>query len=167
MNSREPRLVDLQLRKLYNVSCRFIAIRNSLNCSSEWLCKRISNFYKLVDYEKLTDMYKFQQSYCELNPVQDLISMYPDFATYWSKFETPEHSDNVIYNFALLSFGVDIYSLDNIDYSRTNDYQSMIAVCDKIYKDTHKRQDINNYRYSQKFHSLDPELQKIILEYGS
>lgn len=167
MNSREPRLVDMQLRKLYNVSSRFIAIRNSLNCSSEWLCERISNFYKLVDYEKLVDMYNFQQSYCELNPVTDLISMYPDFATYWSKFETPEHSDNVVYNLALLSFGVDIYSLDNVCYSGTKDYQSMRVVCDKIYKDTHKRQDINNYRYSQKFHSLDPKLQEIILNYAT
>ena len=164
--SKDPRLVDLKLRKLYNVSCRFIAIRNSLNCSSEWLCERISNFYKLVDYEKLIDMYKFQQNYCEMNPSKDLISMYPEFALYWSKFDTPEHSDNSVYNIALLSFGVDIYSLDNIDYSKTKDYESMSAVCDKIYKDTHKRQDINNYRYSQRFHNLDPELQKIILAYA-
>ena len=67
---------------------------------------------------------------------------------------------------ALLSFGIDVYSLDNIDYSQTKDYESMSAVCDKIYKDTHKRQDINNYRYSQRFHNLDPELQKIILAYA-
>ena len=167
INSRDPRLVDMQLRKLYNVSCRFIAIRNSLNCSSEWLCERISNFYKLVDYEKLIDMYRFQQSYCEMNPVQDLISMYPEFALYWSKFESPEHSDNVTYNLALFSFGVDIYSLDSIDYARTKDYESMTAVCDKIYKDSHKRQDINNYRYSQRFHNLDSDLQKIILNYAT
>lgn len=167
MNAREHRLVDLQLRKLYNVSCRFIAIRDSLNCSSEWLCERISNFYKLIDYEKLVDMYRFQQSYCEMNSPRDLISMYPDFSVYWSKFDTPEHSDNDVYNMALLSFGIDIYSLDTIDYTATADYKSMQAVCDKIYKDSHKRQDINNYRYSQKFHSLDPQLQQIILDYAS
>lgn len=166
MNSRDPRLVDIQLRKLYNVSCRFIAIRNSLGTTSEWLYDKINLFYKKIDYEKLTDMYVFQQNYTQCNPVCDLISMYPDFEYYWTHIHDPETSDNVTYNLALLSFGIDIYSADGIDYQATRDYQNMKSVSDHIYKDTHKRQDINNYRFSETFKRLDPKLQKIILAYA-
>lgn len=166
IQSKLPELVELKLRKLYNVSCRFIAIRTALNTTTEWLCSRIDRFYKQVDYEKLVDFYKYQENYCILHSARDLIHMYPDFDFYWSNIDDPESSDNVVYNLALLSFDTDIYSLDKVDYSETADFKNMVDVSEKIYKDTHKRQDINNYRYSQKFHNLDPELQKIILDYA-
>lgn len=100
-------------------------------------------------------------------PVSDLIHMYPEFEDLLIKFST-ENKDLVsipdYINQALLSFGLDWYC-NFSDLSDTFDYKTMKFISDKIYKDTHKAHDINAYRYSKRFHDLNPQLQQILIKY--
>lgn len=165
MHSKEPDKVNVKLYKIYMISKRFLYLRNSLGLTSGQLMDEIDDYYKKLDYERLKDFYTFQQEYSFNHSVSDLIHMYPDFVDYLFKLkdisDVPDY-----YRLALFSFGLDFYSLIP-DLNDSYDFKQMKDSHDKIYKDTHKRHDINNYRYSQRFKDLNSDLQKVILNYAT
>lgn len=167
MDTIEPRLVNIKLRKWYNVSKRFCFIRDSLGYSSEYVLKCINEFYKKLDYQRLRDFYTFQSDYVSLNPsrLHDLVFMYPDMVDYFQCLKPDEYPDNKLYVDALESFGIS--DLGTFDYSDTLDFKSSSSRASDIFKDTHKAHERNNYLYSERFKYSDPELQKIIIAYAS
>ena len=167
MDTREHDLVNLQLRKLYNVSKRFCFIRDSLGCSSEYILFCINDFYKKLDYERLRDFYLFQVDYSRMYPerIHDLVFMYPEMVDYFQSLKPDEYPDNDIYVNALESFGIS--DLGSFDYNYTLDFKGSSSRAGDIYKDTHKAHEKNNYLYSQRFANLDPDLQKICIDYAS
>lgn len=167
MDTVETRLVDLKLRKLYNISKRFVFIRDSLGYSSEYVLKCINEFYSKIDYERLKDFYSFQVDYVSNNPgrLHDLVFMYPDMIDYFQNLKPDEFPDNNLFVDALETFGIS--DLGTFDYSDTLDFRGTSSRASDIYKDTHKAHERNNYLYSEKFKHLDCELQKIMISYAS
>lgn len=174
MNSRPMDRVDNKLYKIYLVSKRFLYLRSTLDMTSGQLLKAIDSYYKKLDYERLKDFYLFQQNYAELHDPSDLMHMYPDFVDWVNDFvysrrysinDVPEYI-----KFALQSFGYDVRGIQTFPFVLSKledsyDFRNMRQQHDKIYKDTHKAHDVHNYRYSETFHRLNPELQKIIQTY--
>lgn len=167
MDSRDPDLVNLQLRKWYNISKRFLFIRDSLGYSSEYVLYCINEFYNKCDYERLRDFFKFQSDYSKLYPdrVHDLVHMYPDMVDYFQSLDPQVYPDNDMYVNAIESFGIS--DLGYFDYSDTLDFKGSSSRSADIFKDTHKAHEKNNYLYSQRFKDLDPYLQNIMLSYVS
>lgn len=165
MHSNETDKVEAKLYRSYLVSRRFCFIRNSLGVSDNYLLAKISCFYKKVDYEKLKDFYQFQEAYVKSHSVIDLVHMYPEFVELFKK--SASFDDLPLYaREAAFSFGLSMSNKFH-DLRDTKDFLFLKQTSEKIYKDTHKAHDINNYRYSQTFHSLNPKLQKIILDYAT
>lgn len=168
MHTKEPEKVEAKLYRSYLVSKRFLYIRDTLNCSSDYLVKQIDEFYKKIDYERLKDFYQFQSIYSKSHSTVDLINMYPEFSDYLDKLKKCDIDSVPDYlRLALFSFGIDWYSEFLPSLDSTYDAQLVKSMHNKIYKDTHKAHDVHNYRYSKRLQSLDPELQKIVISYGS
>lgn len=168
MDTKERDKVEMKLYRDFLVSKRYIYLRSSLRCSDEWLLKSIDEFYKKYDYERLKDFYLFQQDYSKLHSTLDLINMYPEFSDYLDNVTTDSIQDVPDYlRFALFSFGIDWYFGELPSLDGTYDAKLVKSQHDKIYKDTHKAHDINNYRYSKRFHDSDPLLQNLILKYAT
>lgn len=167
MHTDEPRLVNLKLRKLYNVSKRFCFIRDSLGYSSEYVLSCINDFYRKLDYERLRDFYSFQVEYSRLYPerLHDLVFMYPDMVDYFQSLKPDEWPDNDTYVSALESFGIS--DLGSFDYTDTLDFKGTSSRANDIYKDTHKGHDKNAYLYSERFRNLDPGLHQILINYAT
>ena len=169
MNSKEPKFVESKLYKIYLVSSRFCYIRDSLGLTSGQCLKRINEYYKKVDYEKLKDFYLFQQDYVLSHPVQDLITAYPEFYDFCVSYKSDPTKESCFtlpwQSLALKSFKIS--SLEKLpDLYDTYDYKVMKSKNNQIYKDTHKRHNVNDYRYSQRLHDLNPELQSILIKYS-
>lgn len=160
-NSKQPDSVDSRLYKLYLVSNRFWFLHVSLNCSPEWLYKNIVEYHKKCDYERLKDFYQFQADYCKTQPASDLVSMYPDVYDLLVNDTDKKYLDSPKFQAILATFGTTSLT----KYEDSYDYKTMVSQHDSIYKDSHKRHEINSYAHSEKFRELDPGLQKIILNY--
>ena len=170
MNSKEPDKVEAKIYKMYLVSSRFCYIRDSLGVSSGSLLNRINEYYKKVDYEKLKDFYLFQEDYVLSHPVQDLVTAYPEFYDFCYQRKSDPLLKDSCFDFAWQSLALNsfkIKSLDKLpDIYETYDYKVMKSKNNQIYKDTHKRHNVNDYRYSQRLHDLNPELQSILIKYS-
>ena len=59
-----------------------------------------------------------------------------------------------------------IYMITAAKDTVTYDFKVMKQKSHDIYKDTHKGHNINDYRYSQRLHDLNPALQKILIKYS-
>ena len=153
------------LYRLYLTGKRVSYIAHCLNSSVEYVVKHIDDYYKQVDYYHLKEFYEWQSNYTKSHPVQDLVFAYPDFVKeyeFYEKYPKVSCSDSFLY--ALDSFKVD--TLNPPELKKTFDYMVMCNKSYKIYKDTHKAHDSNNYRYSQKLKRLNPSLQKILIKYA-
>ena len=165
MNSHEVDSVKAKLYKVYLVSKRFCFLRDSLGFTSGKMLKRINQYYKKYDYEKLKDFYKFQEDYTMIHPVQDLIAAYPEFYDMCVNLDHDSCFDLPWQISALKSFKIkDPHDVP--DLFNTYDFKVMKRKNNDIYKDTHKRHNVNNYRYSQRLHDLNPALQKILIKYS-
>lgn len=177
MFGKESDKVNAKLYKIYLVSKRFCFIRDTLQVSSGILLKRINDYYKKLDYERLKDFYRFQEEYSVNHPLSDLVHMYPEFSLWLkeivSKRPVVSVSDIPRYlQIATDSFGYyfpNLFAFPDLvsSLSDCHDFKIMSKLHDGIYKDTHKAHDIHSYRHSEKFRRLNPKLQKIILKYES
>ena len=163
-NAKNPNSFRSSLYRLYLTGKRAVYIARCLNSSVDYVARQIDEYYKKVDYYKLKDFYKWQSEYVLGHPVQDLMFAYPDFVRdyeYAEKF--PRSCLSPSFWYALESFKID--TLNPPLLKNTFDYKRMVAKSFKIYKDTHKRHDINAYRYSKRLNNLNPSLQKILIKY--
>lgn len=165
MHCKRHDLVNAKMYRAYLVSKRYIYLRDTLRFSDTVMLREINDYYKKFDYEKLKDFYSFQEDYVKLHPLRDLIHMYPEFADYYLSRTVNNLSGMPDYlRLALFSFGLDWYD-DKKCLEDSYDYKNLVQRSDKIYKDTHKAHDVHNYRYSKRFHDINPTLQKIIQDY--
>ena len=164
MDTKEVHKVEAKIYRAYLVSSRFCYITDLLGTSHLYTLRKIDEFYKKLDYERLKDQFKFQQDYTVMHDVVDLVNMYPDLC-YTVRGANSFQDLSPEYQLALHAFGID-YLTDFPSVTSSFDFKSMAFKHDSIYKDTHKAHDVNNYRYSKKFNRSDPELQKIILKYA-
>lgn len=166
MNSLDPDKVEHRLYKFYLVSKRFCLLRDTLNTSDEWLYQRIDAFYKMLEYEQLKDFYSFQSSYSFVHPVGDLVHMYPEFSDDLVNLTEDKLSKLRNIDFKLGSFSLNLSSYSGVsDFNEVYDYQAMKLQHRKIYLDSHKNQEKNDYLYSEKFHYLNPTLQSLLIKY--
>lgn len=165
MNSKDMDCVEGKLYKVYLQSKRFCFLRDSLGLTSGQMLSKINDYYKKVDYEKLKDFYLFQQDYVMSHPVQDLICAYPEFYDLCVSLSHDSCFDLPWQVFALKSFKIkDPHEVP--DLFNTYDFKVMKRKNNDIYKDTHKRHNVNNYRYSARLNNLNPSLQKILIKYS-
>lgn len=150
------------LKRLYALSLRVCWFAKRLGVSVDWLVGRIIEYWKKVDYEHLCDQYRYQENFVKQYPLQELVHMYPLFKKNLPK--TDLMSD--FYRLALSSFGFKDSSSVK-DLKDTQFWKALRFQSDGIYKDTHKRHEVNRYLYSKKLGVLDPSLQKILIKYHS
>ena len=164
-DSKNDESLRSSLYRLYLCGKRVSYIANCLHSSVEYVVKHIDEFYKKVDYQHLKEFYEWQSSYTVSHSVSDLMFAYPEFVRdyqFYDSYPTVSCSDSFLY--ALDSFKID--TLNPPDLKNTFDYIVMCNRSFKIYKDTHKAHDVNNYRYSTKLKRLNPSLQKILIKYA-
>lgn len=163
-NAKDDKSFNSSLYRLYLTGKRAVYIARCLNSSVEYVARHIDEYYKKVDYYKLKDFYRWQENYVINHPVSDLMFAYPDFVRdyeFAEKFSKSEMSPSFWY--ALETFQID--PLNPPKLHKCFDFMRMRDKALKIYKDTHKRHDINAYRYSRRLHNLNPSLQKILITY--
>lgn len=160
--SRNPDTLRNALKKLYVLSLRMCWFVKLLNCSIDWLVRRIEEYWIKVDYDNLLQMYSYQEIYSRKFGSDTLIYMYPTFVK--------QIKELVVYN----DFVKSVFdSFDIRDFSSvpplksTVFYQAYKMQTDGIYKDSHKAHEINSYLYSRKFGLLDPKLQTLLINYHS
>lgn len=155
--------LDTGLKRLYRISLRINYHAHLLRTSTEFLVKRIVEFYKKYEYEKLKRMYEFQSDYSSLRGPHDLVHCYPQFVYLLHHFYTQGEARPYFIRLALRSFGFDDASaLPPLE--STYDYKAVTSNSHKIYKDTHKRHASNRYR-DGKLYKRDKQLSLILKDF--
>lgn len=160
--AKTPESFVNSLKRWYTISKRISSYVSFLGFSLPYVVGRIDEFWKKIDYQHLIDFYKFQESYANVHPCSHLILMYPDF---YKLCEFNSFGMKLPYwiQLALNSFGLEL-PIDIPKKEDTFDYKAMISQAQKIYKDTHKRHEINAYR-DFKLERNDPKLASIVRKY--
>ena len=163
----DPKSIDTALRRLYSLSKRIVLFSRSLHTSVDYLVKRIEEFNLKCDYERLVVFYQFQEDYAKVHSVRDLVFLYPELCYQiehlFIKDDTFGNMPAYIRN-ALESFDI-FYASEFPKLKMTFDFEQMKRNSEKIYKDSHKRNSINAYLYSDDFKYSDPKLQRLIINY--
>lgn len=163
-NAKSPESFRSSLYRLFLVSKRVKYISLLLRSSVENVVKHIDEFYKKIDYDRLTEFYEWQSVYSKMHPPSELMFAYPEFVRdyqFYEKYPKVPCSDSFLAG--LDSFGID--TLNPPVFSRTYDFMTICNTSYKIYKDTHKNHEKNAYLYSRKFGALNPTLQTIMIKY--
>ena len=164
-NAKNDHSFNSSLYRLYLTGKRVNYIAHCLNSSLDYVLRHIDEYYKKVDYYNLKKFFEWQSLYSIDHPVSDLMFAYPDFVRDMQFYEKyPKLKIPLSVEYAIGSFGLDL--LKDYHFEDTFDFKVMLAKSFKIYKDTHKNHDVNNYRYSEKLHRSNPSLQKILINYG-
>lgn len=119
---------DNKLFRWYSISRRVAFQSESWNMSIRSYVANIVDYYKLVDYEKLSKWYEFSEKYVEEHDVRDLFCFDSLFAKHLltSAYEIGDLDATELYY--LKSYGIDLGKWFSLDYGERQLYRSKFSL---------------------------------------